>query len=56
LALARDPTPQELEDSRAFLDGQIASYKADGTANPGELALTDVCQVLFSLNEFVFVE
>jgi len=56
MALARDPTPQELEDSRAFLDGQIASYKADGMANPGELALTDVCQVLFSLNEFVFVE
>jgi len=42
LALSRNPTPAELSDGLAYLN-------AGGT-------LTDFCQVLFSLNEFTYVE
>ena len=55
-ALSRRPSESELADNVAFIESQSASYKNDGKSNAAELALTDFCQVLFSLNEFVFVE
>jgi hypothetical protein len=39
-----------------FLEQQTDSYKAAGKPNPRELALADFCQVLMSLNDFVYVD
>jgi mono/diheme cytochrome c family protein len=55
-ALAREPDADELRDAVAFLIEQGKSYQTDGKANAAELALADFCQVLFGLNEFVYVE
>jgi hypothetical protein len=56
IALGRSPTKQELSDNLAFLQSQAESYAKTGKADAAELALADVCQVLMSLNEFVYVE
>ncbi len=55
-AIARDPDADELHEATSFLTEQSKSYQADGKANAQELALADFCQVLFGLNEFVYVE
>jgi hypothetical protein len=48
LALCREPTKEELTDALAFLKAQGADAR--------ETALADLCQVLFCLNEFLYVE
>jgi len=50
--------PDELESSSTveFLAAQEKSYAAAGKPEPRKLALADFCQVLFGLNEFVYVE
>ncbi|MEM7146543.1 MAG: DUF1553 domain-containing protein, partial [Verrucomicrobiota bacterium] len=53
--LNRAPTKQEQKDSLAFLKSQAADYKKSQQKNPDELALGDLCQVLVSLNEFIYV-
>jgi hypothetical protein len=53
IALARTPTADELADGIAFVNEQIESYQ---TADRRERALTDFCQVLMCLNEFVYVD
>jgi cytochrome c553 len=55
VALARPPDADEVVQARAFLAKQSASYSG-GEAKRHELALTDLCQVLMCLNEFVYVE
>jgi hypothetical protein len=52
-ALARLPSREELQDGVAFIEQQQASYPGP---QPREAALTDFCQVLLCLNEFVYVE
>jgi len=51
IALCREPDADELKEGTAFVAGQ-------STRNGGDarLALTDYCQVLMCLNEFVYVE
>jgi hypothetical protein len=58
IALGRSPTEPELADTVAFLKAQLEAYKADGKseAEAQSTALANTCQVLFSLNEFIFVE
>ncbi|HUE15818.1 MAG TPA: PSD1 and planctomycete cytochrome C domain-containing protein [Planctomycetaceae bacterium] len=56
LALGREPDPEELKDSAAFIAGQMASHESALKANAPELALLDFCQVLLCLNEFVYVD
>lgn len=51
--LGRAPTAQEMTDNRAFLEAQTASY--DGQGDAAQLALADLCQVIFSLNEFIYL-
>ena len=51
--LSRDPTSTELRDNRAFIDAQASSYQ--GVKNAKQLAYADFCQVIFSLNEFVYL-
>ena len=55
-AIGREPTTEELNDDVAFLAEQSAAYKAAGKNNGTKLALADFCQMLLSLNEFVYVE
>jgi hypothetical protein len=55
-ALSRPPSAAELADAVAFLAAQAESYRAAGKANGAELALTDFCQVLLCLNDFVYVD
>lgn len=59
LALGRPPRPTELDRSLAFLGRQDRHYRRGnaplriGDPDPG---LTDFCQALMSLNEFVYVD
>jgi hypothetical protein len=55
-AIGRAPDDEELSSTLAFLAGQEKSYSVAKKPNAGELSLADFCQVLFGLNEFVYVE
>jgi hypothetical protein len=55
-ALSRQPKEHELAGSVTFLKEQAESYKAAGKGDPQQLALTDFCQALLGLNEFVYVD
>jgi hypothetical protein len=55
-AISREPDDTELASSLAFIADQEKSYAAENQRNTCELALADFCQVLFGLNEFVYVE
>ena len=55
LTLGRPPTATELKASQAFIDLQSASYQKAGRKDAGALALADFTQVLFGLNEFVYM-
>ena len=54
-ALGRKPTPEETKASKAFLEQQSAAYKAAGHGNAPQVALTDLAQTLFALNEFSYL-
>jgi len=56
ITIGRTPTDTEKADLTAFLASQTASYTAAKKANARELALTDLCQTLMSLNEFIYAE
>jgi hypothetical protein len=57
MALARDPNDDELTGLLEFFDGQLQAYQAEGQhTRAAELALADLCQSLFGLNELVYVE
>jgi hypothetical protein len=56
LALARQPETAERDAGVQFIERQITSYADQDNPRAKHLALTDFCQVLMSLNEFVFVE
>ena len=56
IALSRSPERDELADTITFINQQMDSYRSSGKSNARELALADFCQILMSLNEFVYVE
>jgi mono/diheme cytochrome c family protein len=56
IALSREPTAAELQDSVEFLREQIESYRADRRGDARQAALADFCQVLLGLNEFIYVD
>jgi hypothetical protein len=56
LTFSRPPTSSETADSLIFLKQQGDSYRQNGKPDPEQLAMTDFCQALFGLNEFVYVE
>ena len=55
IAYGRAPNTGELSDGEEFLAQQRQSYKAEGKTTPDALALTDYCQTLLSLNEFLYI-
>lgn len=52
-ALARIPTLSELKMAQSFIDEQADSY--GGSGNSQQLAITDFCQLVFGLNEFIYL-
>jgi hypothetical protein len=54
IALGREPDGTELSAALAFLDRQAALHADDPEAR--RTALADLCQVIFGLNEFLFIE
>jgi hypothetical protein len=56
IALGRQPREPELTESVQFIQQQMESYKAEQKKEAQQLALGDFCQVLMSLNEFVYVD
>ena len=57
-ALSRAADADELEVAGEFIATQVSSYIDDGQSESEarRLAMTDFCQTVLSLNEFVFVE
>lgn len=56
IALARKPTADETADAVAFLKEQSDSYRSAGKTNAMQLAMTDFCQAVICLNEFVYLD
>jgi hypothetical protein len=56
LALSREPTDAEIRVSVVFVDQQLAGYNAEKRNDATQLAWTDFCQVLFCLNEFIYIQ
>jgi len=56
IAFSRSARDDELADAVGFLDQQAALHASDGKSEPQRMALADFCQVLFGLNEFVYVD
>ncbi|MDB4413544.1 DUF1553 domain-containing protein [Pirellulaceae bacterium] len=56
MALARNPSPMELKNNIDFIQSQFESYAKEKQNNALEMAVTDFCQVLFCLNEFIYVD
>ncbi len=54
--VGRPPTDEEAADAVAFIAAQGESYAKANEKNAEALALADFCQVLFGLNEFVYIE
>ncbi|QEG01925.1 Planctomycete cytochrome C [Stieleria maiorica] len=55
-SFARLPTNSELETSIQFIQSQTRSRTERGEPDPRLEALTDYCQSLFGLNEFIYVD
>ena len=53
LAFGRPATEKERTKLNAFLDSQAARYKG---ADAQRKALADLCQAIFALNEFIYVD
>ena len=53
--VGREPTQVETKSIAAFMNAQAESYKAGGRNDARKLAFADLAQVLFGLNEFIYV-
>jgi hypothetical protein len=53
--VSREPTISEKKSISEFMKAQAESYKAGGRNDARKLALADLAQVLFGLNEFIYV-
>ncbi len=58
LALGREPGDAELESGGAFINEQVRQRSARGSpeTDAQHLALADFCQVIFAMNEFIYVD
>jgi hypothetical protein len=60
LALAREPSTDELKSSAAFIEAQFSARAQRGSDEERKgaphLALADFCQALFAMNEFIYVD
>jgi len=56
LALGRRPQEREADIALTFIRNGIAAYSGAEKQAPRTLALTDFCQTLLALNEFIYVD
>jgi hypothetical protein len=56
IAFGRQPTAKELQLSIRFIHEQDESYRQANAPWPGRTAVADFCQVLMSLNEFIYID
>ncbi len=60
LALGREPSAGELESGTAFINAQLHQRSIRESSRPEaelqNLALADLCQAIFALNEFIYVD
>ena len=56
LAFGREPTADELDTSASFLDRQRRHYSQLNSSVQMLRALSDLCQVLMSANEFIYLD
>jgi hypothetical protein len=56
IALSRAPTSKELAESLDFVEKRRAHHASKPSGDPALLALTDFCNVILNLNEFVYVQ
>ena len=60
LALAREPSAEELKSSTEFIQAQFTQRSARDSEKPESaarhLALADFCQAIFAMNEFIYVD
>ena len=56
LALGRRPDETERNAALKFIETQTASYAKNNEKECRTLAMADFCQVLFGLNEFIYVD
>jgi hypothetical protein len=56
IALSRDPKPREMADNLAFLEERRSHHASKPANDPALAALTDLCNVMLNLNEFLYVQ
>lgn len=56
ISFARTPTNRERAASISFIEAQTRARAERGEAEPRGEALTDYCQSLFGLNEFIYID
>jgi hypothetical protein len=56
LALSRDPSSDELKVAADFIEGARSLRREQGQTEVDAAALADFCQLLFGLNEFIYVD
>jgi hypothetical protein len=56
IALGRQPDQTEVANAMAFIRKQSERYRAEAKPDLDTLALADFCQVLFGLNEFIYLD
>lgn len=54
--LGRKPSQEEQATALKFLELQQQRYQESGQNNGEQLAMTDLCQALLSLNEFIYLD
>lgn len=55
-AIGRAPTPAERDAAEALYMTSLADRRARNESDPELAATADVCQVLFALNEFIYID
>jgi hypothetical protein len=53
IGLSRDPSPKEIQENVAFLNRQMDAQAK--SSSPALEALTDLCDIILNLNEFVYI-
>ncbi len=56
VTLARAADSTEQAETLRYIEQATGSYQAAGKPDAAELAWADVCQVLFGLNEFIYID
>jgi hypothetical protein len=55
-AFGRDPSSDERRLAEKFRTDQASEYRDAGRTDAEKVALADLCQAIFSMNEFVYVD